>query len=51
MAVAEFERELIRERVNVGLAAARAKGVILGRPATLHNHREAVAALVRSSVS
>jgi DNA invertase Pin-like site-specific DNA recombinase len=31
MAVAEFERELIRERVNAGLAAARKRGVKLGR--------------------
>ena len=34
MAVAEFEREIIRERVNAGLAAARARGVKLGRRAT-----------------
>src|ERR1022692_2082179 len=31
MAVAVFEKELIRERVNAGLAAARARGVKLGR--------------------
>ena len=31
MAVAEFERSLIRERVNAGLRAARTKGVKLGR--------------------
>jgi DNA invertase Pin-like site-specific DNA recombinase len=31
-AVAEFERELIRERVKSGLANARAKGKRLGRP-------------------
>jgi DNA invertase Pin-like site-specific DNA recombinase len=31
MAVADFERELIRERTNAGLAAARARGVRLGR--------------------
>lgn len=29
---AEFERELIRERVRAGLEKAKAKGVILGRP-------------------
>lgn len=31
-AMAEFERELIRERVKAGLVHARAKGVRLGRP-------------------
>jgi putative DNA-invertase from lambdoid prophage Rac len=31
-AVAEFERELIRERVRSGLGNARAKGLRLGRP-------------------
>lgn len=31
-AVAEFERSIIRERTNAGLAAARARGVIGGRP-------------------
>ncbi len=32
-AVAEFEREMIRERTLLGLEAARRKGVRLGRPA------------------
>jgi len=32
MAVAEFERSLIRERTKAGLAAARARGVRMGRP-------------------
>jgi DNA invertase Pin-like site-specific DNA recombinase len=30
--IAEFERELIRERVRSGIAAARARGTRLGRP-------------------
>lgn len=32
MAVAEFERDIIRERTLAGLAAARSRGVKLGRP-------------------
>ncbi len=32
---AEFEREIIRERVHAGLARARAKGKRLGRPTTV----------------
>lgn len=32
-AVAEFEREIIRERVKAGMAAARHRGVRVGRPA------------------
>ena len=31
-AFAQFARELIRERVKAGLANARAKGKVLGRP-------------------
>jgi DNA invertase Pin-like site-specific DNA recombinase len=31
-AIAEFEREMIRERVVAGLSAARARGQVLGRP-------------------
>jgi DNA invertase Pin-like site-specific DNA recombinase len=31
-AFAEFERDLIRERTNAGLAAARARGRLGGRP-------------------
>ncbi len=31
---AEFERAMIRDRVNAGLARAKANGVILGRPQT-----------------
>ncbi|WP_286968263.1 MULTISPECIES: recombinase family protein [Arsenicicoccus] len=34
-ALAEFERDLIRERTNAGLAAARARGRVGGRPSAL----------------
>jgi DNA invertase Pin-like site-specific DNA recombinase len=33
-AMAEFERELIRERVTAGIHAARKRGVRIGRPKT-----------------
>ena len=33
-AMSEFERELIKERVNAGIAAARKRGVRFGRPKT-----------------
>jgi DNA invertase Pin-like site-specific DNA recombinase len=36
MAVAQFERSLIVERVNSGLRAAKARGIQLGRPATIN---------------
>jgi DNA invertase Pin-like site-specific DNA recombinase len=42
MAFANFERELIRERVNCGLRAARNRGVRLGRPSMLHKRRDEV---------
>lgn len=45
-AVAEFEREVIRERVNAGLRAARARGQKLGRPSTLAKHLPAVRSLM-----
>ena len=47
MAVAEFERSLIRERVNAGLRAAKARGVRLGRPCSIHKHVDAVRKLKR----
>src|SRR5258707_5645300 len=46
-AVAEFERSVIRERINAGLAVARERGAILGRPPTLYRHTNAVAKLSR----
>jgi putative DNA-invertase from lambdoid prophage Rac len=44
-AFCEFERTLIVERVNSGLAAARERGVKLGRPATLDKRAGEVIAL------
>lgn len=44
-AMCQFERSLIRERVNAGLSAAKAKGVRLGRPSTLQRRRADVMAL------
>lgn len=42
-ALAEFERELIRERTKAGLAAARARGRKGGRPAKLNPERLRIA--------
>src|SRR5207248_3088686 len=36
--LAEFERDLIRERTNAGLVAARARGRVGGRPRKLRTH-------------
>lgn len=43
-ALAEFERDLIRDRVQAGLIAARARGHHGGRPRQDHSHREQLAA-------
>jgi len=50
-AVGEFERSLIVERVNAGLAAARSRGVKLGRKRTLDAFKPQVAALVAEGKS
>lgn len=42
-ALAEFERNLIRERTNAGLQAARARGRKGGRPKSLSNDKQALA--------
>ncbi len=42
--IAEFERELIRERVIAGMAEAKKRGVHLGRKNTLRPHQRAEAA-------
>ena len=53
--VAEFERDMIRERINAGLAAAREHGTKsgkpFGRPRTLDRHTNAVAKLLRKGLS
>lgn len=41
--LAEFERELIRERTQAGLAAARARGRLGGRPRKLTKQQVATA--------
>lgn len=38
-ALGEFERDLIRERINAGLAAARARGRVGGRPRALSDEQ------------
>src|SRR6516162_2107993 len=43
--IAEFERELIRERVRSGLAAARARGKRLGRPRVVIADRSRICVL------
>ena len=42
-AFAEFERELIRERTRVGMAAAARRGVRMGRPTAMTENQEAEA--------
>jgi DNA invertase Pin-like site-specific DNA recombinase len=46
-ALAEFEREIIRERTRAGLAAARARGRLGGRPAVITADKLAAAQLMR----
>lgn len=48
---AEFEREILRERVRAGLAHARQNGKRLGRPATATRHADEVRKLHRAGVS
>jgi putative DNA-invertase from lambdoid prophage Rac len=48
---AEFEREILRERVRAGLAHARQKGQTLGRPATAARHALEIRNLHRAGVS
>jgi len=48
---AEFEREILRERVRAGLAHARQNGKRLGRPITAGLHAEQARKLHRTGVS
>ena len=48
---AEFEREILRERVRAGLAHARQNGQRLGRPLTAGLHTDQVGKLYRAGVS
>ena len=48
-ALAEFERDLIRERTTAGLAAARARGRHGGRPSVLTGHKLQVAREIYAS--
>jgi DNA invertase Pin-like site-specific DNA recombinase len=48
---AEFEREILRERVRAGLAHARKNGKKLGRPATAARHASEIRKLHRAGVS
>jgi len=51
--LAEFERELIRERTGEGRARAKARGVHMGRPSKLtrHQREEACTALAEGSAT
>ena len=46
--IAEFERELIRERVKSGMAAAKAKGKRIGRPPRTHLSEESRVAIAHA---
>ena len=48
---AEFEREILRERVHAGLAHARQNGKRLGRPTTAGLHADQVRKLYRAGVT
>lgn len=48
---AEFEREILRERVRAGLAHARQNGQQLGRPKTAALHADRVRKLFRAGIS
>ena len=51
LSFAQFERELIRERVVAGISAAKARGVRFGRPVTASNHLDVVRKLFEAGES
>jgi DNA invertase Pin-like site-specific DNA recombinase len=50
-ALAEFERDLIRERTQAGLASARARGRMGGRPRSMDAKKAAIAQTLRDDPS
>ena len=48
---AEFEREMMRERVKAGLAEARRRGKQLGRPRTAMSHKDTIIKMYESKIS
>jgi DNA invertase Pin-like site-specific DNA recombinase len=48
---AEFEREILRERVKAGIAHARQKGKSHSRPATIKKYEEEIKKLFRTGLS
>ena len=48
---AEFEREILRERVKAGIAQARKRGTPHGRPPTVAHHAAAVRELEAAGLS
>ena len=48
---AEFEREILRERVKAGIAHARQKGKNHGRPPTIKLYEDKIRALFKTGLS
>jgi DNA invertase Pin-like site-specific DNA recombinase len=48
---AEFERDILRERVRAGMEHARTKGVVLGRPATAQAQADQIHRLLAAGMS
>jgi DNA invertase Pin-like site-specific DNA recombinase len=46
-AIAQFEREIIRERINAGLARAKSEGKKLGRPSNVNDSTKTAVKLMR----